>query len=164
MQKMKWLLGLDETGAAQSTLPSVTNLQCITLKIIHAQSSHHGSAETNPLAEDVGSIPGLAQWVEDQVLLQAEAQVAEWLRSSVAVAVVQASDCSSDFIPSPGTSMYLRCSLKKKRQRKRSYVFNLCLQMIMHQQPSITLQTHFSQCLWCLAQDLTYFRNTANIC
>ena len=25
------------------------------------------------LAEDVGSIPGLAQWVEDQVLLQAEA-------------------------------------------------------------------------------------------
>ena len=38
--------------------------------------------------EDVGSIPGLTQWVKDLVLPQAAAEVGMQLRSSLAVAVV----------------------------------------------------------------------------
>ena len=40
-----------------------------------------------------------------------------WFESGVAVAVVQASNCSSDSTPSLGTSICYRCSCKKKKKK-----------------------------------------------
>ena len=68
--------------------------------------------------EDVDLNPGLAQWVNDLVLLQAEAQVADVARMWHAVAVVQAGNCSSNLTPSPGISICCRCGPKKKKKMK----------------------------------------------
>ena len=42
----------------------------------------------------------------------------EWLRSCVAVAVVEAGSCSSDWTPSLGTSMCPGAVLKSKKKKK----------------------------------------------
>jgi len=42
-----------------------------------------------------------------------------WLRSGFAVAGVKAGSCSSDSIPSPGTSIFCRCCRKKKKKSKK---------------------------------------------
>ena len=52
--------------------------------------------------EDVGLIPGLAQWARSCCELWRRSQT--WLRSHVAVAVAEAGSCSSDLTPSLGTS------------------------------------------------------------
>ena len=56
------------------------------------------------VCEDVGSIPGLAQWVEGLVLL--------WLWHR------QAASCSSDLTPNLGTSVCHRCSPTEKKKKK----------------------------------------------
>ena len=42
-----------------------------------------------------------------------------WLGSGIAVAVVQASNCSSDWTPRLGTSISHRYGLKKQQQKKK---------------------------------------------
>ena len=42
-----------------------------------------------------------------------------WLRSHIAVAVVQAGSYSSNWTPSLGTSICLRCGPKKTKEKKR---------------------------------------------
>ena len=54
--------------------------------------------------KEVGSIPGLAQWVKDQLCLELWCRSQMQLGSRAAVAVVQAGSLSSDLIPSLGTS------------------------------------------------------------
>ena len=77
------------------------------------------------LCEDVGSIPCLAQWVEDPTILQSWA----WIRD---VARIQCCcgcgvdgtcsidrSCSSDSAPSPGTSICHRYSQKGREEGRR---------------------------------------------
>ena len=70
--------------------------------------------------EDMGSVPGLTQWVKDLVLPQLWCKLQMQLGSRIAVAVVYASSCSSDVTPSLGTSYatFLGVALKRKKKKK----------------------------------------------
>ena len=69
---------------------------------------------TNPASihEDAGSIPGLAQLVENPHCCELWCRLQTGVRSRMAVAVVQAGGYSSDSTPSLGTSMCLGCENK----------------------------------------------------
>ena len=71
------------------------------------------------IQEDVGSIPGLAQGVKDLPLHELWCRSQKWLGSGVAVAVVQAGSCSSDWTPSLGNSLCHGCGPEKTKSKKK---------------------------------------------
>ena len=90
-----------------------------------SRSFHSGSAETNPTStrtqvRSLALLSGLrirhcsGLWCGSQM----------WLGSPAAVAMAEASSCSSDSTPSLGTSMCQRCGSKKTKKRIAMYNFN----------------------------------------
>ena len=69
-------------------------------------SSHHGLVVTNQtsIQEDLGLIPGLAQWVKDRCR-ELWYRLQMWLGSHVAVAVVLNGSFGSYLTPNLGTSI-----------------------------------------------------------
>ena len=91
-------------------------------------SSHCGTAEMNPTRnyEVLGSIPGLAQWLMIQRRHELRCRSQMWLVSAVAVAVVWANSCSSDWTLSLGTSTcYGPKKAKKKKKKKKDEIIFL---------------------------------------
>ena len=73
--------------------------------------------------ENADSIPGLTQWVQDlRCCCELWCRSQTRLGSRIAVAVVEASSCSSDSTPSLETSICCGYSCKKKKKKK-------CLQL-----------------------------------
>ena len=73
--------------------------------------------------EDAGLILGLIQWVKDLACRELWCRSQTRLGSCVAMAVVYAGGCSSDMVPSLGTSVCHKCgpkNLKKKKKKKNS--------------------------------------------
>ena len=67
--------------------------------------------------EDVGWIPGLAQWVKDLVSCELWCRLQMRFRSHVAVAVVEAGGHNSDSTPNLGTSICHRYGPKKTKNK-----------------------------------------------
>ena len=68
------------------------------------------------VCEVVGSIPGLAQWVEETVLLQTVVFVADAAQIQHCCSRGAGLSYSSDSTPSLGTSICCRCGPKKKKK------------------------------------------------
>ena len=86
------------------------------------QSSHCGSVETSltGIHEDMGSIPGLTQWVGCLALRELWYRSQMWLRSHHCCGCGVAGSCSSDdSTPSLVTYLCHRCGPKKAKQKKK---------------------------------------------
>ena len=96
---------------------------------IHQGGSHCGAAETNQTSihEDVGSVPGLTQWVSNLAWLWAVVQVADAVRIWHCCSV---GSCSSDSIPSLEISICHKWSPKKKKKKIIKYWL-----LVPHQSP-----------------------------
>ena len=90
-------------------------------------SSHCGASETNPTSihENVSFVPDLVHLSELRIQhcheLWCSSQTQ--LRSCVVVAVAQAGSCSSNQIPSLGTSICHGCGPKKWKKKKKIKVY-----------------------------------------
>ena len=73
--------------------------------------------------KDEGLIPGPTQQAEDLIHHCCELWYRSqmWLGPGIAVAVVQASNCSFDSTPSMGTSICCRCGPKKKKKNSKLF-------------------------------------------
>ena len=102
-------------------MPSV-GFSWYSIQIYLLGSSLQCVAETylTSIHEDVGLIPGLLSGSGNQRCCEPWCRLWTRLRSHIAEAVVQASSCSSNSIPSLATSICYGCSRKKK---KKKYIY-----------------------------------------
>ena len=69
------------------------------------------------------SFSGLRIWSCCELWCKSQMQ----LRADVAVAIAQASSCSTYWTPSPGTSICCRCGPKKQKKKKFS-IHKVCME------------------------------------
>ena len=79
----------------------------------------HRFINLTSIHDDARSNPGLSWWVKDLVCCELHCRLQMRLGSCIAVAVVYAGSCSSDSIPSLGTSTCCTCGPKKQKKKEK---------------------------------------------